>query len=101
MRKYLFATFLGRAPRVWFFVTLGLLIPLSTQVLVTCAVAAVVTGVVVAVPKGPRALLRRGLVAGGGPGTGGPRNAPPWDGLAGWGPPGEGRGGGGGKGEKL
>src|SRR2546422_49261 len=23
MRKYLFATFLGRAPRVWFFATLG------------------------------------------------------------------------------
>src|SRR5438046_10293133 len=29
MRKYLFATFLGRAPRVWFFATLGLLIPVS------------------------------------------------------------------------
>ena len=69
MRKYLFATFLGRAPRVWFFATLGLLIPVSTQVLVTCAVAAVVAGVVVALHKGPRALLRSGLVAGDGPGT--------------------------------
>jgi hypothetical protein len=69
MQKYLFATFLGRAPRVWFFATLGLLIPVSTQVLVTCAVAAVVTGVVVALHKGPRALLRSGLVAGDGPGT--------------------------------
>src|SRR6266550_817604 len=69
MRKYLFATFLGRAPRVWFFATLGLLIPVSTQVLVTCAVAAVVAGVVVALHKGPRALLRTGLVAGDGPGT--------------------------------
>jgi uncharacterized membrane protein YdjX (TVP38/TMEM64 family) len=69
MRKYLFATFLGRAPRVWFFATLGLVIPVSTQVLVTCAVAAVVTGVVVALHKGPRALLRSGLVAGDGPGT--------------------------------
>ena len=69
MRKYLFATFLGRAPRVWFFVTLGLVIPVSTQVLATCAVAAVVTGVVVALHKGPRALLRSGLVAGDGPGT--------------------------------
>jgi membrane protein DedA with SNARE-associated domain len=58
MRKYLFATFLGRAPRVWFFATLGLVIPVSTQVLATCAVAAVVTGVVVALHKGPRALLR-------------------------------------------
>jgi membrane protein YqaA with SNARE-associated domain len=69
MRKYLFATFLGRAPRVWFFATLGLVIPVSTQVLATCAVAAVVTGVVVALHKGPRALLRSGLVAGDGPGS--------------------------------
>ncbi len=69
MRKYLFATFLGRAPRVWFFATLGLVIPVSTQVLVTCAVAAVVTGVVVVLHKGPRALLRSGLLAGDGPGT--------------------------------
>lgn len=56
MRKYLFATFLGRAPRVWFFATLGLVIPVSTQVLATCAIAAVVTGVVVALHQGPRAL---------------------------------------------
>jgi len=69
MRKYLFATFLGRAPRVWFFATLGLVIPVSTQVLVTCAVAAVVTGVGVVLHKGPRALLRSGLLAGDGPGT--------------------------------
>lgn len=58
MRKYLFATFLGRAPRVWFFATLGLLVPVSTQVLVTCAVAGLVTGVVIAVYKRPR--LSRG-----------------------------------------
>lgn len=69
MRKYLFATFLGRAPRVWFFATLGLVLPVSTQVLATCAIAAVVTGVVVALHRGPRALLRSGLVAGDGPGT--------------------------------
>jgi len=54
MRKYLFATFLGRAPRVWFFATLGLLVPVSTQVLVTCAVAALVTGIVIAIYKRPR-----------------------------------------------
>lgn len=54
MRRYLFATFLGRAPRVWFFATLGLLVPVSTQVLVTCAIAALVTGVVIAVCKRPR-----------------------------------------------
>jgi uncharacterized membrane protein YdjX (TVP38/TMEM64 family) len=54
MRRYLFATLLGRAPRVWFFATLGLLVPVSTQVLVTCAIAALVTGVVIAVCKRPR-----------------------------------------------
>ena len=57
MRKYLFATFLGRAPRVWFFATLGLVVPVSTQVLATCAIAAIVAGVVVALHKGPRALV--------------------------------------------
>ena len=61
MRKYLFATFLGRAPRVWFFATLGLVIPVSTQVLATFAVAAVVTGVVVALHRGPRTLFRKGV----------------------------------------
>jgi uncharacterized membrane protein YdjX (TVP38/TMEM64 family) len=61
MHRYLFATFLGRAPRVWFFATLGLVIPVSTQVLATCAIAAVVTGVVVALHKGPRTLLRSSL----------------------------------------
>src|SRR5438034_9317086 len=73
MRKFLSATFLGRAPSVRFFAPLGVLTPVSTQVLVTCAVAAVVAGVVVALHKGPRALLRTGLVAGDGPGTAGPR----------------------------
>ena len=57
MRKYLFATFLGRAPRVWFFATLGLVVPVSTQLLATCAIAAIVAGVVVALHKGPRALV--------------------------------------------
>src|SRR5947207_7903960 len=61
MRKYLFATFLGRAPRVWFFATLGLVIPVSTQVLATFAIAAVVTGVVVALHGAPRALFRRSV----------------------------------------
>src|SRR5256712_12888308 len=88
MQKFLFATFLGRAPRVWFFATLGLLIPVSTQVLVTCAVAAVVAGVVVALHRGPRALLRSGLVAGGGARPAWPRNPPPLNGVGGPGPPG-------------
>lgn len=59
MRKYLFATFLGRAPRVWFFATLGLVIPVSSQVLTTCAIAALVAGVVVALHKKSRVLLAR------------------------------------------
>src|SRR3989441_12171221 len=59
MRKYLFATFLGRAPRVWFFATLGLVIPVSTQVLATFAVAAVGTGLWVALRPGPAYLCRR------------------------------------------
>jgi uncharacterized membrane protein YdjX (TVP38/TMEM64 family) len=48
MAKYLFATFLGRAPRVWFFATLGLVVPVATQTLVTCAVAAIAVGIVIA-----------------------------------------------------
>src|SRR2546430_15768372 len=64
MRKYLFATFLGRAPRVWFFATLGHLIPVSTQVLVTCAVAAVRAGGGPARLMGRRALPRRGRAGG-------------------------------------
>src|SRR6266516_174980 len=46
---------------VWFFATLGLVIPVSTQVLATFAVAAVVTGVVVALHGAPRALFRRSV----------------------------------------
>src|SRR3989442_9004631 len=61
MRKYLFATFLGRAPRVWFFATLGLVIPVSTRVLATFAIAAVVTGVVVALHGAPGAVFRRSV----------------------------------------
>ena len=59
MRKYLFATFLGRAPRVWFFATLGLVIPVSTEVLVTFTIAAIATGIVVALHRAPRGLFRR------------------------------------------
>ncbi len=47
MRRYLFATFLGRGPRVWFFAALGPLIPLPTQVLVTYAACAIAVGVAV------------------------------------------------------
>ncbi len=48
MRKYLFATLLGRFPRVWFFASLGLVVPVSTRLLVTwvaCAIAAGLTAI--------------------------------------------------------
>src|SRR5437899_12835092 len=43
-RKYLFATFLGRFPRVWFFAALGLVVPVSSQVLVTYVACAIIVG---------------------------------------------------------
>lgn len=48
-RQYLFATFLGRFPRVWFFASLGLVVPISSQVLVTYVACAVVVGIAVIV----------------------------------------------------
>ncbi|HYL21295.1 MAG TPA: VTT domain-containing protein [Gemmatimonadales bacterium] len=51
MRRYLFATFLGRGPRVWFFAALGPLIPLPTQLLVTYVACAIAVGVAVIVWK--------------------------------------------------
>ncbi len=54
MKKYLFATLLGRAPRVWFFAALGLLVPVSTQTLVILVVSAIVAGAVVALHGHPR-----------------------------------------------
>ena len=53
-QKYLFATFLGRFPRVWFFAALGLVVPISSQVLVTYVACAIVVGIAVIV------LRRRG-----------------------------------------
>ena len=47
MRKYLVATFLGRFPRVWFFASLGLVVPVSTRVLVTYVACAIAVGLVV------------------------------------------------------
>ncbi len=54
MAKYLLATFLGRAPRVWFFAALGLIVPVATQTLVTFAVAAVAVGLVIVTWRRPR-----------------------------------------------
>ena len=51
MRKYLLATLLGRGPRVWFFASLGLVIPVPTQVLVSYVACAISAGVIVLVWK--------------------------------------------------
>jgi len=51
MGRYLLATALGRAPRLWFFAALGLVIPLSTQTLVMFAVCAIGLGIAVVVWK--------------------------------------------------
>jgi len=52
-RKYLFATFLGRFPRVWFFAALGLVVPISSQVLVTYVACAIILGIAVLVLRRP------------------------------------------------
>ena len=62
-RKYLFATFLGRFPRVWFFAALGLVVPISSQLLFTYVACAIVVGTAVIV------LRRRGAMR--------PEGAPP------------------------
>ena len=48
VNRYLLATFLGRAPRLWFFAALGTVVPVSTQVLVmaTATMVAVALGIV-------------------------------------------------------
>lgn len=51
VRKYLFATLLGRGPRVWFFASLGAVIPVATQVLVTYVACAIAVGLAVVVWK--------------------------------------------------
>ena len=57
--RYLLATFLGRAPRLWFFAALGAVVPVSTQLLVmaTVTMVAAALGIVAR-----RALARRARV---------------------------------------
>ena len=55
MAKFLFATLLGRGPRVWFFAALGLVVPVATQTLVIYVVAAISAGVVIATYQRGRA----------------------------------------------
>ena len=56
VNRYLLATFLGRAPRLWFFAALGTVVPVSTQLLVmaTVTMVAAALGIVAR-----RALARR------------------------------------------
>jgi len=65
MGRYLFATFLGRAPRLWFFAALGPFVPLSTPVLVAATVGMICFAVIVAVHRA-RSARRRGAAAGAG-----------------------------------
>jgi len=58
MHKFLFATFLGRGPRVWFFAALGLVVPVATRTLVTYVVAAITLGIVIATYQRHRAAAR-------------------------------------------
>lgn len=48
-RKYLLATLLGRFPRVWFFAALGLVVPVSSQLLVTYVACALIVGIAILV----------------------------------------------------
>lgn len=62
-RKYVLASFLGRAPRIWFFAALGLVVPISTQILVTYVACAIAVGVAVVMWK-RRAAQRARLTEG-------------------------------------
>ena len=59
VNRYLLATFLGRAPRLWFFAALGTVVPVSTQLLVMATVT-MVAGALGIVAR--RALARRARV---------------------------------------
>ncbi len=61
-RKFLVATFLGRFPRVWFFASLGLVVPISSQILVTYVACAIVVGIAVIVLRRPRRLRQEGAI---------------------------------------
>lgn len=48
VRPYLFATFLGRAPRLWAYAALGLILPIPTWLLLAAPVLMIAVGVLVA-----------------------------------------------------
>ena len=53
--RYLFATFLGRAPRLWFFAALGLFVPIPTPLLIGATVLMIGFAVVIATLRHRRA----------------------------------------------
>jgi uncharacterized membrane protein YdjX (TVP38/TMEM64 family) len=55
VRPYLFATFLGRAPRLWFFAALGLVLPIPTWLLVSVTSVMIAGAVLVATLRGSEA----------------------------------------------
>ncbi len=66
IRPYLFATFLGRYPRLWFFAALGGVIPVPTSWLIAMAVILSLSGLCVAAWRrwGPGARAARARAAG-------------------------------------
>lgn len=51
MWRYLLATFLGRAPRLWFFAAIGPVVPVSTQLLVTFVVVMLAVAIGIAMRR--------------------------------------------------
>lgn len=52
VRPYLLATFLGRAPRLWFFAALGLYVSISTHILVGATLTMIALAVTIATVRG-------------------------------------------------
>ncbi|MGH7656822.1 MAG: VTT domain-containing protein [Gemmatimonadales bacterium] len=55
VKPYLFATFLGRAPRLWFFAALGLYVSIPTYILVLTTLLMIAVAVLIAVTRAQRA----------------------------------------------
>ena len=55
VRPYLLATFLGRAPRLWFFAALGLVLPIPTPLLLAVTVLMIGLAGAIALLRRPRA----------------------------------------------
>ena len=58
VRPYLLATFLGRAPRLWFFAALGLYVSVSTRILVGATLIMIVIAVTIAMLRGRHEVRR-------------------------------------------